>query len=499
MRKIKIFDTTMRDGEQTPRVSMNKEDKVAIAKRLEALGVDVIEAGFAFASQGDFEAVKAVAEAVEKPIVCSLARATKADIECAAEALKNAKHARIHTFIATSDIHLEHKLKISRAECVKRASEMVAYARQFVDDVEFSAEDATRSDWDFLVEVFSAVIAAGATTLNVPDTVGFTLPHEYHDLIAYLRKHVKGIENVDISLHCHDDLGMAVANSLAGVLAGATQIEVAMNGLGERAGNAALEEVVMALDTRAEIYQVSTNIVTEELYQTAKLVSSISGIEISPVKAITGANAFLHESGIHQDGFLKARQTYEIMSPARIGIPPSDGLVLGKHSGRRAFRQFLATHGYALDDATIETVFTKFKALTDHKKYISVEEIERLIGEERVAEDDWHFISYQSINEDNHEVEVRINLLREGQTYAQTARGNGPVDAAFKAINAAVGAQFIVEDYQISAVSSRSDALGEARIRLRLEDKVFSTSGLDKDIIVASILAYLQGVNRFSL
>ena len=311
MRTIKIFDTTMRDGEQTPRVSMNKEDKIAIAKHLEALGVDVIEAGFAIASDGDFEAVKAVAEAVEKPIVCSLARAVKGDIERAAQALENAKHPRIHTFIATSDIHLEHKLKISREECLARAVEMVAYAKTFVDDVEFSCEDATRTDWDFLVEVYSAVIEAGATVINVPDTVGFTLPQEYFELISYLKQNVRGVEKVDISLHGHNDLGMATANALSGVLAGATQIEVAMNGLGERAGNTSLEEVVMALDTRQDFYQAKTNIVTEKIYETAKLVSAISGIEITPVKAITGANCFLHESGIHQDGFLKARQTYE--------------------------------------------------------------------------------------------------------------------------------------------------------------------------------------------
>lgn len=497
MRKIKIFDTTMRDGEQTPRVSMNKEDKVAIAKHLEALGVDVIEAGFAFASDGDFEAVKAVAEAVERPIVCSLARATKGDIERAAEALKNAKHPRIHTFIATSDIHLTHKLKITREECVERAAKMVAYAKQFVDDVEFSAEDATRSDKDFLVEVFSAVIEAGATTINVPDTVGFTLPSEYYDLIVYLREKVKGIDKVDISLHCHDDLGMATANSLAGVLAGATQIEVAMNGLGERAGNAALEEVVMALDTRSDFYKAKTNIVTQEIYATAKLVCAISGVELSPVKAITGTNAFLHESGIHQDGFLKARQTYEIMDPVKIGIPPNDGLVLGKHSGRKAFRQFLQDHGYDLADKVSDDLFVAFKQLADQKKYIAIEDIERLISHEQVAFDDWHLRSYQSVNDDGGVVRVSLSLVREGEVIQQTAFGNGPVDAAFKAINQAVGCEFDIEDYQISAVSSHSNAQGEARIRMRLGERVLSTSGLDKDIIVASILAYLQGVNRF--
>ncbi|MDO4776520.1 MAG: 2-isopropylmalate synthase [Cardiobacteriaceae bacterium] len=499
MRTIKIFDTTMRDGEQTPRVSMNKEDKIAIAKHLEAMGVDVIEAGFAIASEGDFEAVKAVAEAVEKPIVCSLARAVKGDIERAAEALKNAKHPRIHTFIATSDIHLEHKLKISREECLQRAVEMVAYAKTFVDDVEFSCEDATRSDWDFLVEVYSAVIEAGATVINVPDTVGFTLPQEYFDLISYLKKNVRGVEKVDISLHGHNDLGMATANALSGVLAGATQIEVAMNGLGERAGNTSLEEVVMALDTRQDFYQAKTNIVTEKIYETAKLVSAISGIEITPVKAITGANCFLHESGIHQDGFLKARQTYEIMDPARIGIPPNDGLVLGKHSGRSAFRHFVHTHGYDLDDARLDAVFAEFKKLTDRKKYITIEDISGLIAKQDVPFDDYHLISYSAQNDSAGKVSVTVTMSREGRERTATASGNGQVDAAFNAINQMVGAALDIEDYQINAVSSHSNALGEARIRMRHGDEVINTSGLDKDIIFASMMAYVQGINRFGL
>lgn len=499
MRTIKIFDTTMRDGEQTPRVSMNKEDKIAIAQHLEALGVDVIEAGFAIASDGDFEAVKAVAEAVEKPIVCSLARAVKGDIERAAQALENAKHPRIHTFIATSDIHLEHKLKISREECLARAVEMVAYAKTFVDDVEFSCEDATRTDWDFLVEVYSAVIEAGATVINVPDTVGFTLPQEYFELISYLKQNVRGVEKVDISLHGHNDLGMATANALSGVLAGATQIEVAMNGLGERAGNTSLEEVVMALDTRQDFYQAKTNIVTEKIYETAKLVSAISGIEITPVKAITGANCFLHESGIHQDGFLKARQTYEIMNPARIGIPPNDGLVLGKHSGRSAFRHFVHTHGYDLDDARLDAVFVEFKKLTDRKKYITIEDIAGLIAKQDVPFDDYHLVSYSAQNDSAGKVSVTVVMNREGRERTATASGNGQVDAAFNAINSIVGAALDIEDYQINAVSSHSNALGEARIRMRYGDEVINTSGLDKDIIFASMMAYVQGINRFGL
>lgn len=500
MKTIKIFDTTMRDGEQTPRVSMNIEDKIALAKRMEALGVDVIEAGFAIASVGDFEAVKAVAESVTKPIVCSLARAVKGDIERAAEAVKNARHPRIHTFIATSPIHLKEKLKMTEDECLARAVEMVAYAKTFVDDVEFSAEDATRTPKAFLAKIYSAVIAAGATVINVPDTVGYTLPQEYFELITYLKANVKGVENVDISLHCHDDLGMATANSLAGVLAGATQVEVAMNGLGERAGNAALEEVVMALDTRSDFYHAKTNIHTTEIYQTAKLVSSIAGIELTPVKAITGANCFLHESGIHQDGVLKARDTYEIMDPAKIGIPPNDGLVLGKHSGRNAFNHFMAAHGHQLDAERLNDVFKAFKRLTDHKKYITIEDIEGLISQQNTANaDDWVLESYQSNHSPDGSVQVNVSLRHGGKVHQLVTTGNGQVDAAFNAINQITGKPVDIEDYQISAVSSHSNALGEARIRMHYGEEVINTSGLDKDIIAASMQAYLQGINRFGI
>ncbi|MDO5695646.1 MAG: 2-isopropylmalate synthase [Eubacteriales bacterium] len=499
MEKVKIFDTTLRDGEQTPRVNLNREDKIMIARQLEKLGVDIIEAGFPIASEGDFLGVEAVARTVEKPTVCALARCVKADIERAAEALKDAKHPRIHVFLATSDIHLTYKLKLSREEAVARAREMVAYAKSFVDDIQFSAEDASRTDKDFLCEIFGEVIRAGATTINIPDTVGFIQPAEYADFIAYIRNNTEGMDKVTISVHCHDDLGLGTANALGGVMGGARQVECTVNGLGERAGNSALEEVVMALDTRGKYYNLGTNVKTREIYRTSKLVTSLTGVEAAPTKSVIGMNCFLHESGIHQDGILKNRSTYEIMNPAKIGIPMNDGIVLGKHSGRHAFKAFLQHHGFELSEKKTDKAFREFKKLTDNKKYVTVEDITAIVIDEVPAQDNFRFVSYQSRTDENGETEVTVKLVNDGRELAATAVGNGQVDAAYKAINSIINRPVEITDYEICAVSGKSDALGEAKVRMKLGTREINTSGLDMDVIKASILAYIQGINKLGV
>lgn len=498
MESVKIFDTTLRDGEQTPRVSLHQEDKIMIARQLEKLGVDVIEAGFPIASEGDFEGVAAVAKAVTRPIVCALARCVKGDIDRAAQALAEAKHPRIHVFLATSDIHLKDKLKLTREEAKARAVEMVAYAKSKVEDIQFSAEDASRTDWDYLCEVYGAVIVAGATTINVPDTVGYSQPEEYQRLITYIKEHTPGIDGVTISVHCHDDLGLATANALAGITGGARQVECTINGLGERAGNSALEEVVMALDTRFEHYGVKTNCKTREIYRTAKLVSSLAGMDVAATKSIVGMNCFLHESGIHQDGILKNRATYEIMNPAKIGIPMNDGLVLGKHSGRHAFSAFLSHHGFKLSSARLDSAFQAFKKLTDTKKYVTVEDVTAILLEEAPKQDNLRFVDYQSVTQDG-KVEVTVRLLQDGREIVSSAHGNGQVDAAYRAINAIVNRPIEVINYEISAVSGKSDALGEAKVRMKCGTREINTSGLDMDVIKASILAYIQGINKLGV
>jgi len=499
MEKVKIFDTTLRDGEQTPRVNLNKEDKIMIAKQLEKLGVDIIEAGFPASSEGDFEGVRAVAQAVEKPVVCALSRLVKEDIQRAAEALKEAKHPRIHVFLATSDIHLEHKLKMTRQQVIDRTRDLVAYAKSFVDDIQFSAEDATRTDKDYLCQVYEVAISSGATTINVPDTVGFIQPIEYHELISYIKKNTKGVENVTISAHCHDDLGLATANALSGVTAGVRQIECTINGLGERAGNTALEEAVMAIDTRSEMYDIGTNINTRQIYKTSKLVTSLTGIEIAPTKSVIGENCFLHESGIHQDGIIKNRSTYEIMDSSKIGIPKNDGLVLGKHSGRHAFKVFLEHNGFHFDDEKINEAFAEFKKLTDTKKYVTVEDITSLLTDGEIEKENYSFVSYHSATLEDKITQVSVILQKDGQIIQQTAVGNGQVDASYKAINKIVNQPIEIINYEINAVSSQSDALGEARIRLKLGNREINTSGLDVDIIKASILAYIHGINKLGL
>ncbi len=482
MKKIKIFDTTLRDGEQTPRVNLNAEEKLRIAKQLEAMGVDIIEAGFAVASLGDFEAVKMIAENVEKSTVTSLARAVKKDIEVAAEALKKAKKPRIHTFIATSPIHREYKLKMTKEEILKKVTEMVTYAKSFVDDVEFSAEDATRTEKEYLVEVYETAISAGATTLNVPDTVGYRTPDEIYELIKYLKENVKGIENVDISVHCHDDLGLSVANSIAAIKAGATQIECTINGLGERAGNTSLEEVVMIVKTRKDIFdEYETAIDAKQLYPASKLVSLLTGVTAQPNKAIVGANAFAHESGIHQHGVLANPETYEIMKPETVGRN-TDSLVLGKLSD--------------MADDKVEELFSEFKKLADKKKYVLDEDIISLVtGDAAKIEGKLSLEHFEITRKDKKpKAEITISINKEKKS--GEAFGDGPVDATYNAVNKILNDSFILEEYKLDSITGDTDAQAQVVVILEKEGKRFMGRGQSTDIVEASINAYINGINR---
>lgn len=494
--RIKIFDTTLRDGEQTPGVCLEAAEKVEIALALARLNVDVIEAGFPIASPGDFAAVSQVAAAVKGPIIAGLARANKKDIDAVRQALEKAERARVHTFIATSDIHMEHKLKMSREQVLAHAQEAVRYAKQFTADVEFSAEDASRSDWDFLCQVYSAVIAAGATVINVPDTVGYTTPAEFGALIAYIREHVTNIHKADISVHCHDDLGMSVANSLAAIQNGATQVECTINGIGERAGNAAMEELVMALLTRKEYYGVTTGIVTEQLYRTSRLVSTLTGIAVPPNKAVVGDNAFAHESGIHQHGVLGNALTYEIMRPESIGIS-RNSIVLGKHSGRHAFEERLRHLGYTLNTEDINSLFAKFKDLADRKKTVFDRDIEALITDKAAEHTEVYRLAYYHVTSGNQMVATAsVRMEMNNGSVEQASCGDGPVDAVFKAIEAAIGFEIGLNDYQLKAVTAGEDALGEATVWVERDGKVFSGRGLSTDVVEASAKAYVNAINK---
>jgi 2-isopropylmalate synthase len=493
---IKIFDTTLRDGEQTPGVCLEASEKLEIAQTLAKLNVDIIEAGFPVASPGDFAAVSMVAANIKGPTIAALARANKKDIDSARQALEKAERARIHTFIATSDIHLEHKLKMSRVQVLAQAQESVRYAKQFVNDIEFSAEDASRSDWDFLCQIYSAVIAAGATTINVPDTVGYTTPAEFGALIKYLRENVTNIDKAIISVHCHDDLGMAVANSLAAVANGATQVECTINGLGERAGNAALEELVMALNTRKEYYRAATNIDTKQIYRASRLVSTLTGIVIPPNKAVVGDNAFAHESGIHQHGILNNALTYEIMQPESIGIS-RNAIVLGKHSGRHAFEERLKHLGYDLDSQSINNLFVQFKELADRKKMVFDRDIEALISVKKTHITEWYRLIYHTVVSSNKTVATASVQLSSGDKLIEQAScGDGPVDAIFKAVEKAVGFEVGLKDYQLKAVTAGEDALGEATVWVERDGRVFSGRGLSTDVIEASAKAYINAINK---
>jgi len=495
-RIIKIFDTTLRDGEQTPGVSLDTAEKLEIAQALAKLKVDVIEAGFPIASPGDFAAVSGIAAKVRGPVIAGLARSQKADIDAVYNAVKAAERPRIHTFIATSDIHLEHKLKMTRAQLLEAAEDAVRYACKYVADVEFSAEDASRSDWDFLCQVFTRTIAAGATTINIPDTVGYTTPAEFGALIKYIRDNVVNIDQAAISVHCHDDLGLAVANSLAAVQNGATQVECAINGLGERAGNASLEEIVMALHTRSDYYKATCAIDTQQIYRTSRLVSILSGIVVQPNKAIIGDNAFAHESGIHQHGMLNNPLTYEIMRPESIGLS-RNALVLGKLSGKHAFEERLKSLGYEIGKERIAELFVKFKELADRKKVVFDKDIEALLSEKITTQPEWYrLINYHVVSGNQMTATASVRIESANGTAEQAACGDGPVDAAFKAIEKAVGFEVCLKDYQIKAVTSGEDALGEATVWLEHDGRVFSGRGLSTDVIEASAKGYVSAINK---
>lgn len=494
--RIKIFDTTLRDGEQTPGICLDAKEKVEIAQALARLGVDVIEGGFPIASPGDFAAVSQIATAVKGVSVAALARAYAKDIDAAKEALQHAENPRIHIFLATSDLHLEYKLKMTREQALAQAEQAVRYAKRFTSDIEFSAEDASRSDREFLCQVYTAAIAAGATVINVPDTVGYSTPGEFGDLIQYITQHVANIQQAVISVHCHNDLGMAVANSLAAIENGARQIECTINGLGERAGNTALEEFVMALATRKEYYQAATTIDTRQIYRTSRLVSALTGIAIAPTKAIVGDNAFAHESGIHQHGVLNNPLTYEIINPEMVGVS-RNSIVLGKHSGRHAFEERIRQLGYELTEEKINSLFTEFKDLADRKKMVYDRDIEALIADRQKAIDTWYRLAYHHVVSGNHtRATASVRLETEHGPVEQASCGDGPVDAIFKAIEKAVGFSICLKDYQLKAVTSGEDALGEATVWLERDERSFIGRGLSTDVIEASARAYMSAINK---
>ncbi len=515
---IRIFDTTLRDGEQSPGATLNIQEKLDIARNLAEMRVDIIEAGFPIASPGDFEAVRRVAEdvgrAADAPIIAGLARCNKADIDRAWDAVRPARHPRIHTFIATSDIHLQHKLKISREECLARAREMVSYARSLCDDIEFSPEDAGRSDPEFLYQVLEVAIEAGATTLNIPDTVGYTTPEEFGALIAGIRQNVRGVENVIISAHCHNDLGLATANTLAAIRNGARQVEVTINGIGERAGNTSLEEVVMALHTRPQFYKARTNIDTTMIARLSRLVSAYTGIPVQPNKAIVGANAFAHEAGIHQDGLLKNPLTYEIMRPETIGLAESK-LVLGKHSGRHAFQSKVAALGYNLNGDDLNRVFERFKELCDTKKVVGDADIEAIIVDEIYQPMELWRLQHVQVSCGSGLRPTATVRLRgpDGVVREDAAIGTGPVDSVYRAINRIVQAPNELTEFSIKAVTEGIDAVGEVTIRIEPTNggnahseptlsqtgprrRTYSGHGADQDIIVASAKAYMSALNK---
>lgn len=494
--RVLVFDTTLRDGEQSPGATLTAEEKLVVADALMALGVDIMEAGFPAASPGDFEAVQAIANRVKGVTVAGLARCNANDIERAALAVKGAEAARIHTFLATSDIHLEHKLRMTRDEVIERVDAMVGLAKGFTSDVEFSAEDATRSDWEFLTRVFTTAIAAGATTINVPDTVGYTTPDEYAALMTHLLTTVPNIDKAIISVHCHDDLGMATSNTLAAVRAGARQVEVTMNGIGERAGNTSLEEVVMALATRSEQFRGATRIRKERLVPTSRLVSTLTGVIVQPNKAIVGANAFAHEAGIHQDGMLKNPTTYEIMNPTDVGWEGTK-LVLGKHSGRAGFKSTLADLGIRLDEAQMNESYQRFLELADRKKNVTAADLAALVSNQLESGSDiLHLVRWNASLGSGGPATGSVVISRDGVESSGDGEGNGAVDALFEAIEAAVGLSGQLEEYQVEAVTPGEDSQGQVRLRIRVGDQVFTGHGLATDIVEASARAYLVALSK---
>jgi 2-isopropylmalate synthase len=497
--KLVIFDTTLRDGEQSPGASMTRDEKLRIARQLERLKVDVIEAGFAASSNGDFEAIKAIANAIKDSTVCSLSRANDRDITLAADALQNANRARIHTFIATSPVHMEKKLRMTPEQVLEQAKQAVRFARNRVADVEFSAEDAYRSEEDFLCRVIEAVIKEGASTINVPDTVGYAIPELYGNFIRRLRERVPNADKAVWSVHCHNDLGMAVANSLAGVMiGGARQVECTINGLGERAGNCSLEEVVMALRTRRDYFELDVGVDTTQILAASRMVSQTTGFVVQPNKAIVGANAFAHASGIHQDGMMKARDTYEIMRAEDVGWS-ANKIVLGKLSGRNAFKQRLQELGVQMEsEAEVNLAFAKFKELADRKSEIFDEDILALVSEESVAQSHEHygFVSLSQRSETGEMPQATVVMTIGGKEVTGCSSGNGPVDASLKAIEVHVqsGAEMVL--YSVTAISGSTESQGEVTVRLQHGGRVVNGVGADPDIVVASVKAYISALNK---
>ena len=499
MDKVLIFDTSLRDGEQSPGVAFNIRDKIEIATQLERLGVDIIEAGFPASSPGDMEAVKAVAQQIKTSRLAGLARAVRNDVDACWEAIKEAKSPRIHVFLSSSDIHMMHQLLKDRETVLEMARTMVARAKGYIEDVEFSPMDSTRSEREYVYRMLEQCIEAGATTVNIPDTVGYTTPEEFREFILAIQENVKNIHKATISVHCHNDLGLAVANSLSAVRAGARQVETCMNGIGERAGNAALEEVVMAIKTRPDFFHLETNVNTRELYRTSRLVSDLTGMVVQPNKAIVGANAFRHQSGIHQDGILKMRETYEIMDAREIGWPSGGGeIVLGKLSGRHGFKARLDDLGYELTSDEFERAFAAFKELADKKPEIDDRDIEAIVGEERREEDNVFRLDLLQVSCGNQLVPTATVRLStpDGRTLVQTSTGTGPVDATYKAINALAGVENELTEFSVKSVTEGIDANGEVFVRIEKDGKSYTGRGVDTDIIVAAAKAVLQAINR---
>ena len=496
--KILIFDTTLRDGEQSPGFTMNPEEKVRFARQLEKLHVDIIEAGFPVASEGDFISVRQIARALAHAQVAALARTDRGDIDRAWKAIKDAANPRIHTFISTSDIHIRHLLRMTRKQVLTRACEAVRHAGGYTRNVEFSAQDATRTDRRFLCEIVEAVIDCGATTVNIPDTVGYTTPDEYGELIAFLVSEVKNIGNAVIAVHCHDDLGMAVANSLSALKNGARQVECTINGIGERAGNASLEEIVMALETRKDVLGFETGIRTRQLYPTSKLLTDITGIPVQPNKAIVGANAFAHESGIHQEGVIKSRENYEIMRAEDVGWS-TNKLVLGKLSGRNAFRQRLKELGIELEsEEGLNAAFARFKDLADKKSEIFDEDLQMLVGDEAVTMEQEHFklLSMMAHSETGETPMANVVMAEDGQERRAKAQGSGPVDATFKAIESMVSSGAELQLYSVNNITTGTDSQGEVTVRLKKNGRIVNGAGADTDIVVASAKAYINALNK---
>lgn len=498
-RIVKIFDTTLRDGEQSPGCSMNLSEKIEIAKGLETMGVDIIEAGFAIASPGDAASIAAIADAVRGATICSLARCVEKDIDAAWNSIRKAESARIHVFLATSPVHMKYKLQMSPEQVLESIAHNIAYAKKYCADIEFSAEDACRSDLDFLCHALETAICAGATTLNIPDTVGYMIPDEIAARIKYVREHTEGVDACTISCHCHNDLGMAVANSLAAVQAGATQIECTVNGIGERAGNAAMEECVMALTTRQPYFEVCTNIKSEQIYRMSRMIETITGVPTSPTKPIVGANAFAHESGIHQHGVMAEKSTYEIITPESVGIP-QNAIVLGKHSGRHAFEDRLKTLGYTMSQEKLDEMFARFKTLADKKKSIKDRDLEALIGIAPITGPQRYTLKNFIINSGNTITSTAVIQLQCGdELFERVAASDGPINAAYRAINKIIERDVVLADYLLKALTDGEDAQCEAVVKITIDndDEIITGRGISTDIVEASIKAYVNGINKY--